>query len=342
MDKDNHPPSRQSLKTALLGQLKQAGAALSLPEIYQMIDGAVAERTLRRWLVAWVDEGVLLRTGKKRATRYQFHSSDADSDAQLPGFLAALSAARREAVQEQLRNLWTHSSTALEGNTLTLGDTHDILSYGVTIKGKPLREHQEVVGHARAIDLLYQALGRPLDKSLLFDLHKAVQTDVVHDIYKPVGDWKREINGTNAINAAGEQCFIEYTNPLHVDALMSLLIEEINRIKPDTLDLANAAHHYARIHMALVHIHPFWDGNGRIARLLANLPLLKAGLPPLLIDQKQRRDYIYCLSAYQIAVGKLTPQRGLWPEPERLADFTAFCETAYRQTRELLEKGQTS
>ena len=163
MGKDNRPSSRQSLKTALLGQLKQAGAALSLPEVYQMIDGAVAERTLRRWLVAWVDEGVLLRTGKKRATRYQFHSSDADSDAQLPGFLAALPAARREAVLEQLRNLWTHSSTALEGNTLTLGDTHDILSYGVTIKGKPLREHQEVVGHARAIDLLYQALGRPLD-----------------------------------------------------------------------------------------------------------------------------------------------------------------------------------
>ena len=61
----------------------------------------------------------------------------------------------RKALLIQLRNLWTHTSTAIEGNTLTLGETAFVLEEGLTISGKPLKDHEEVVGHARAIDLVY-------------------------------------------------------------------------------------------------------------------------------------------------------------------------------------------
>jgi len=60
----------------------------------------------------------------------------------------------KETLLEKLRDLWTHGSTGLEGNTLMLGETHAVLSQGLTISGKPLSHHLEVVGHTRAIDLV--------------------------------------------------------------------------------------------------------------------------------------------------------------------------------------------
>ena len=71
-------------------------------------------------------------------------------------FLKNLNQDLRESLLVQLRNLWTHASTAIEGNTLTLGETAFVLQEGLTISGKPLKDHEEVVGHARAIDLVYQ------------------------------------------------------------------------------------------------------------------------------------------------------------------------------------------
>ena len=65
-------------------------------------------------------------------------------------FLRDLDADLKAGLQEPLRVLWTHHSTALEGNTLTLGNTFFVLSEGVTIGGKPLKDHLEGVGHARA------------------------------------------------------------------------------------------------------------------------------------------------------------------------------------------------
>jgi len=92
-------------------------------------------------------------------------------------FLNGLDDDLRNALLTQLRNLWTHTSTAIEGNTLTLGETAFVLEEGLTISGKSLKDHEEVVGLARAIDLLYNCLqeGRGFSETDLFVLHKAVQ-----------------------------------------------------------------------------------------------------------------------------------------------------------------------
>lgn len=94
-----------------------------------------------------------------------------------------------DALLIQLRNLWTHTSTAIEGNTLTLGETAFVLEEGLTISGKPLKDHEEVVGHARAIDLVSDLLQSktPFMEKALFFLHKAVRTGIIVDVYKPVG-----------------------------------------------------------------------------------------------------------------------------------------------------------
>ncbi len=66
--------SDKSQKLSVLSQLKQTSTPLSLPEISSLVADAVNERTLRRWLVAWVESSILERTGKKRGTRYSYNS----------------------------------------------------------------------------------------------------------------------------------------------------------------------------------------------------------------------------------------------------------------------------
>ena len=333
--------SNESKKVAVLSQIKRVSSTLSLAEISTLLANSIPERTLRRWLVEWVESGVLKRTGKKRGTRYQYISDENvsyHSKRQLPAFLQFLPKHQRTIVLEQIRDLWTHTSTALEGNTLTLGDTHAILGLGLTISGKPLREHQEIVGHAKAIDLLYQSIQESLNKTFIYGLHKTIQTEVVNDIYKPIGAWKVEVNGTYAVTSQGEQRFIEYAHPMHVDGLMEEVIQTINRVEISKVTTENCASFYAKIHMAIVHIHPFWDGNGRLARLLANIILLKAGLPPLVIETSQRREYIECLADYQVKVGQLTNITGAWPDDKQLKLFEEFCQRAYGLTKDLLAK----
>ena len=341
---------------SVLSQLKQASAPLSLPEISALVMDAINERTLRRWLVAWVEAGVLVRTGKKRGTRYAYISDQKvldvgnidsiDKSAKhtpplLHGVFAKVTEHQRSIILEQIRDLWTHSSTALEGNTLTLGDTHAVLAMGLTVSGKPLSEHQEIVGHAKAIDLLYQSLAEPLTKALIYDLHKAVQTEIINDIFKPMGVWKVEVNGTYAVTSNNEQLYLEYANPMHVDVLMEEVILFINNADISTINMDNAVKYYAKVHMAIAHIHPFFDGNGRLARLISNIILLKAGLPPIVIEKSQRREYIECLADYQIKVGQLTNTTGVWPDDKQLEAFELFCERAYQVTKALVNKGGT-
>jgi Fic family protein len=163
-----------------------------------------------------------------------------------------------------------------------------------------------------------------------------VQTEKVVDIYKPNGAWKVEPNGTYAISPNGEQVFIEYALPVFVPVLMAELIGLINTIEIPELSLNNAHDYYAKIHMGIVHIHPFWDGNGRVARLIANIPLLKAGLPPLIIPSEARRSYIQILSTYQISTGQLSRRTGVWPNPDLLVEFSHFCQSCYDKTKALV------
>jgi Fic family protein len=112
---------------------------------------------LRRWLLEWVSDGAVSRTGTGRATRYQYLAQAVAPEVSQPvsfTFLSGLDNDLKNNLLTQIRDLWTHTSTALEGNTLSLEDTHFILEEGLTISGKPVKEHQEVIGHARAIELL--------------------------------------------------------------------------------------------------------------------------------------------------------------------------------------------
>lgn len=330
-------------KEHIFAAFRRAGDFLSLPALSDAIGGVVPERTLRRWLTKWVNEGELVKTGNRRSTRYRLAD---DSTVPEFEFLKGLNESRRTALLAQLRDLWTHNSTAVEGNTLTLGDTHFVLEQGLTISGKPIKDHQEVIGHSRAIDILYQCLARPITETVVFDLHRAVQTEVVTDIYKPNGAWKVEPNGSYVVTHDGRQVYLEYAAPSEVPFLMKEIIDELNILHTPALTLLTAPGAYAKIHAGIAHIHPFWDGNGRIARLLANVPLLRAGLPPIVIPVERRQAYIQLLADYELELGTIDRNTGVWPDRitaiphdlSPLAEFTAFCDDCYASTQALVDE----
>ena len=99
-------------------------------------------------------------------------------------FLDDITATRKEELLGQLRAVWTHDSTALEGNTLSLGDTMFVLQYGLTVKGKPLKDQLDVQNHARAVDRVMAICERgSLCEEDVFDIHRLVINEQSFDIY---------------------------------------------------------------------------------------------------------------------------------------------------------------
>ncbi len=245
----------------------------------------------------------------------------------------------------QIRNLWTHASTAIEGNTLTLGDTAFVLEEGLTIAGKPLRDHQEIYGHAKGIEVIYRLLKVDrLREADIFALHRVVLTDAIIDIYKPVGAWKTDAHFTTALGPDGRQHWREFPEPQHVPGLMSEWLAAFNDRHEPFLTTDTAARAYAEAHLDFVTIHPFFDGNGRMARLLANLPVLRAGLPPIVIPAENRREYKQAISDYQQTIPDLRALSRLecLPRNPERTRFEGLCAHYWGSTMALVAEARAA
>jgi Fic family protein len=246
----------------------------------------------------------------------------------------------RDALIKQLTVLWTHASTGIEGNTLTLGETMKVLELGLTISGKPLKDHEEVYGHAKAIELIYELLRRDkIVRADLFDLHRSVMRKSAIDALRPIGDWKRDFNGTTGLRD-GKPVYMEYASPSDTPELMTRWIKEFNRKLHTATSETRAINVYAWTHMSFVRVHPFFDGNGRIARLIANLPLIKGGHPPLLISLEHRVEYLDHLWNCENAVGILERGDRLLPSHLSLTAFKRFLRGEWSESRRLVEEAR--
>ena len=200
-------------------------------------------------------------------------------------------------IQEKLRIEWTYDSNALEGSTLTKGETYFFLREGLTVEGKPFKDFLDARNHAEAIDYLYQIIKdeRPMTPGLMREFNKLLlsgitQTEAIdamgQRVQKPAtpGEYKRLPN--HVLQADGT--IHRYTEPLHIPAEMEGLFKWIQE---------SMAHQHPVIisavaHYNLVRIHPFDDGNGRGARILMNLILIKKHYAAAVIKQEQRRAYL--------------------------------------------------
>ncbi len=175
-----------------------------------------------------------------------------------------------------------HESNAIEGNSLTLRETELVLSKGITVSGKPLKDHLEAVNLAKAWEKV-KTLAKPdavLTEHDLLDLHRIVLTRVEDDF---AGSYRR-----GAVRIAGSHHVPP--NPIKVPDLMEELFTEIQAI-------ADPVGRAAKLHHGIASIHPFTDGNGRAARLAMNFVLLSAGYPPISIPTDLRQAYYNALEA---------------------------------------------
>lgn len=177
---------------------------------------------------------------------------------------------------------WTYHSNAIEGNTLTLKETKVALE-GVTIGGKTLREHFEVINHRDAIVFVEELVQQqvPLSEWVIKQIHQLVLKNVDD---QHAGRYRH----LNVLIAGAAH---RPPDALQVVTQMQAFIEAYQTT-------AQALHPVARaawVHAEFVKIHPFVDGNGRTSRLLMNLELMKAGFPAAVLSVERRLAYYEAL-----------------------------------------------
>ena len=173
----------------------------------------------------------------------------------------------------------TYTSNAIEGNTLTVVETTLVIEQGITIGGKPLRDHLEALDHFDALGYV-RAIARergPISEMDVRNLHRLVMLRSAPDIAGRYAD-----QGRFVLTDAGRVGFL---SPAEVPALMA----DFSRWLGAAPDTAFAAHR------DLVGIHPFNDGNGRTARLLMNLVLVRGGYPAVAVRPLDRAAYLGAL-----------------------------------------------
>lgn len=206
---------------------------------------------------------------------------------ELDGLRKTLRPGGLEGLDHSQRIDITYSSNAIEGNTLTAGETALVLEKGITISGKPLKDHLEAVDHARAYDWVMEVAshtGQPLAEIDLRNLHRLVVAKSNPDIAGRYADRARFVNTNAGVH--------NFPSPSDVPMLMQDFAGWLAAAK-DTPQNAFAAHR------RFVGIHPFNDGNGRTARLLMNLILLRGGYPPIAVRPDDRPIYLSALEIEQ-------------------------------------------
>ena len=184
----------------------------------------------------------------------------------------------------------TYTSNAIEGNTLSPVETTLVIEQGITISGKPLKDHLEALDHYDAIRYVRELAREknPLTESDIRNLHRLVVQRSRPDIAEQYADLARYIRT--------ETGRYEFPSPAEIPALMGDFAKWLGAA-PDTPETAFTAHR------RLVDVHPFNDGNGRTARLLMNLVLIRGGYPPVAVRPEDRPTYIRALQEAQAGQG---------------------------------------
>ncbi len=201
-------------------------------------------------------------------------------------------------VEQKLRIESNYHSNAIEGNSLTLGETRSLILHGVTVHGKPLRDYLDIKGHDEAVKAMEDAVKRNelLNEVFIRNLHKVLlkepyENDAITPDGQPIkrriaiGEYKTQRN--NVRTSTGEIYY--FTPPDQVKSAMGDLIDWYRRQEDEGEHPIIIA---ATFHYRFIRIHPFDDGNGRMARLLMNMILIKHGYTVAVVPVGEREQYI--------------------------------------------------
>lgn len=197
--------------------------------------------------------------------------------------LRPISPVHLEKLKEKFQVEMTYNSNGIEGNTLTLNETYWVFQEGMTVSGKSLKEHLEVKDHKKALEKLYRLVESPTD----IDFTEKLIKDLHHTVIELSEDYEDyEYRSTDVfIGGSDHQPPVPSEVQKQMKALIRWVREEARQSDIHPMEFAALFHH------RFVHIHPFLDGNGRTARLLMNLFLMREGYPLVIILKNDRQKY---------------------------------------------------
>lgn len=180
----------------------------------------------------------------------------------------------------------TYTSNAIEGNTLTHRETAEVIEHGITVGGKKLKEHLEAVDHYEAVLWMRELAAQtaPVGENVVRELHRRIVARSEPEIAGVYSPHRRRIAGSSVV----------FPNPLKIPELMGEFGQQLEQA-PATPEAAFNAH------FRLTAIHPFSDGNGRTARLLMNLLLIRGGYVPVAVRPEDRKVYLDALERGSLA-----------------------------------------
>jgi Fic family protein len=192
----------------------------------------------------------------------------------------------------------TYTSNAIEGNTLTHRETAEVIEHGITVGGKPLRDHLEAIDHYAAVQWMraQAAQDAAIGESIVCELHRRIVARSQPEIAGVYSVHPRRIAGSPVI----------FPNPMKIPELMAAFGTWLATEAATPKGAFDA-------HFRLTAIHPFADGNGRTARLLMNLLLIRGGYPPVAVRPDDRKSYLEALERASLA-DDLAPFQNLMHE----------------------------
>jgi Fic family protein len=203
--------------------------------------------------------------------------------------LNKLSLKQREELFRQLRISITHHSNAIEGTTLSFGETKELLELGHTAGHKPLGEQLVILGFAKAYDVIVREASNPnniIDSSFIKDIHTIIFEDALkvapQYVSKPIGAYRLDERYIKGVD-------IKLSLPHQISNNMENLLY---RFKSNDMDLADIA----QFHILFERIHPFADGNGRVGRLLMAYQAIQNNIVPPLIKNESRDEYLKAIN----------------------------------------------
>jgi Fic family protein len=209
-------------------------------------------------------------------------------------------------INNKFRLEWNFNSNSMEGNTLTMEETRSVMVGNLDVRQKPIKDVLEMKGHDVVIsDILKIGKGEMrLSEKRIKDIHLGIMHEENPDDKNKIGQWKKVPN--EIINSKGEK--YQFVEPeLVIDRIHDLLnrtnaaidlIQSNSKNAPHPIDVA------LQFHLEYLEIHPFYDGNGRTARILTNLILIALGYTPFWITKSERSIYYNYISDIQGYGGK--------------------------------------
>lgn len=237
----------------------------------------------------------------------------------------------RERLSRRFTIDYNYNSNHIEGNTLTYGQTEILLLFGKVVGEATVRDIQEMTASNAGLKMMTEEAtlnNMPLTQSFIRTLHQTLLRED-YTVYRQLpggvqssytvhaGQYKTRPN--SVITRYGDR--FDYASPEETPALMTDLVnwynaaEEAGQLTP--VELA------ALFHYRYIRIHPFEDGNGRIARLMVNYILAKHGLPMIVVRSRKKQDYLEALHQADINVG-LAPSDGAHAELKDIAPFLQY------------------